>query len=50
MLAVSMSVTFHQSIGDTQQMVEIGLVFKSGGKAVQVTGSERVTCNRVDCR
>lgn len=48
MLDISLAVTFDQSVGDTQQMVEIGLGFESHGVSVQFAGDERVTCDGVD--
>jgi hypothetical protein len=48
MLDISLSLTFDQLSGATQSMTEVGLSFMSGGRSVQFTGDERVSCNGVD--
>jgi hypothetical protein len=48
MLDISLSLTFDQLSGATQSMTEVGLSFMCGGRSVQFTGDERVSCNGVD--
>jgi hypothetical protein len=43
-LDISLSVTFDQPTAGGPAMTEVGLSFQSGGKVVQFTGDERVTC------
>src|SRR5258707_1917985 len=47
-LAISMTVTFEQQIGDAQPMTIVGLAFLSGGHTVQFAGDERVACDGAD--
>lgn len=43
-LDISLSVTFDQPTAGDPAMTEVGLGFRSGGKVVQFTGDERLTC------
>lgn len=43
-LDIALSVTFDQPTAGDTPMTEVGLSFQSGGKVVQFTGDERVTC------
>ena len=43
-LDIALSVTFDQPTAGATAMTEVGLSFQSGGKVVQFTGDERVTC------